>query len=99
MGKPRLLDQLRQTIRFRQYNYRTEQVYVYWVRRFILFHDKRHPADMGLRKSPLSSPGWRRLAKWNCHPEPSPKRYPIPLPGGFEAGSAVVGRNRTFQAA
>ena len=43
---PKLLDQLRTTIRTKHYSYKTEQAYVYWVRRFVLFHDKRHPKDM-----------------------------------------------------
>ena len=33
--------------RFRHYNIRTEQTYLGWIRRFILFHKKRHPRDMG----------------------------------------------------
>lgn len=44
---PRLLDQMRDTIRTRHYSIRTEEAYLQWVRRFILFHDKKHPADMG----------------------------------------------------
>jgi integron integrase len=44
---PRLLDQLRDRIRFRHYSRRTELVYTQWVRRFILFHGKRHPRDLG----------------------------------------------------
>jgi integron integrase len=44
---PRLLDRLRRTIRVRHYSIRTESAYVDWVRRFILFHDKRHPQDLG----------------------------------------------------
>jgi hypothetical protein len=43
---PRLLDQLREAIRYRHYSYRTEQAYVEWVRRYVLFHGKRHPAEM-----------------------------------------------------
>jgi integron integrase len=43
----RLLDQVRDAVRVRHYSYRTEQAYVGWVRRFILFHGKRHPAEMG----------------------------------------------------
>lgn len=43
---PKLLDQLRASIRFRHYSLRTEQAYVHWVKRFIFFHDKRHPKDM-----------------------------------------------------
>jgi integrase len=42
----RLLDQLRAAIRYRHSSYRTEQVYVDWIRRFILFHGKRHPSEM-----------------------------------------------------
>jgi integrase len=44
---PRLLDRVRAEIRARHYSRRTEEAYVHWIRRFILFHDKRHPADMG----------------------------------------------------
>lgn len=45
--KPKLLDRLREALRVRHYSLRTEQAYVDWARRFILFHDKRHPKDMG----------------------------------------------------
>jgi integron integrase len=44
---PRLLDQLRHQTQVRHYSYRTEQAYVGWVRRFIIFHNRRHPASMG----------------------------------------------------
>jgi integron integrase len=44
---PRLLDQLRQQIRYRHYSVRTEQCYVQWVRRFIRFHCLRHPRELG----------------------------------------------------
>ncbi len=47
MHKPRLLDQVRTRIRYLHYSYKTEQSYVQWIRRFILFHNKRHPKDMG----------------------------------------------------
>lgn len=45
-GKPKLWDQLRQALRARHYSRRTEQTYCLWVKRFILFHHVRHPADM-----------------------------------------------------
>lgn len=45
--KPRLLDRVRQAIRARHYSRRTEKTYVAWVRRYIFFHGKRHPAEMG----------------------------------------------------
>ena len=41
------LNQVRDAIRLRHYSIRTEEAYVDWTRRFILFHDKRHPKDMG----------------------------------------------------
>jgi Phage integrase, N-terminal SAM-like domain len=46
-GKPRLLDQVRHSIRLRHYSPRTEEACVGWIRRFILFHGKRHPTEMG----------------------------------------------------
>ena len=45
--KPRLLDQVRETIRTKHYSIRTEQSYVQWIRRYIIFHNKRHPEDIG----------------------------------------------------
>jgi hypothetical protein len=46
-GKPKLLDQLRQQIRVRNYSIRTEAVYAEWVKRYIRFHHYRHPVEMG----------------------------------------------------
>ena len=43
----RLLDRVRDAIRARHYSHRTEQAYVAWVRRFVVFHGMRHPAKMG----------------------------------------------------
>ncbi|WP_404788462.1 phage integrase N-terminal SAM-like domain-containing protein [Altericista sp. CCNU0014] len=43
----RLLDQMRDALRVKHYSYRTEQSYLDWAYRFILFHGKRHPKDMG----------------------------------------------------
>ena len=44
---PRLLDSVREAIRVRHYSLRTERAYVHWIRRFVLFHDRRHPNEMG----------------------------------------------------
>jgi Phage integrase, N-terminal SAM-like domain/Phage integrase family len=46
-ASPKLLNRVRAAIRARHYSPRTEQAYVGWIRRFILFHHKRHPNDMG----------------------------------------------------
>jgi integron integrase len=43
---PKLLDQVRDTLRVKHYAYRTEQSYLEWIRRYIVFHDKRHPKEM-----------------------------------------------------
>lgn len=47
-NRPRkLLDRVRETLRVKHYSIRTEQTYLSWIRRYILFHDKRHPRTMG----------------------------------------------------
>jgi integrase len=43
----KLLDQVREAMRLKHYAYRTEETYVQWIRRYILFHNKRHPKEMG----------------------------------------------------
>ncbi len=45
--KPKLLDQVRAAIRTRHYSLRTEKAYIHWIKRFIFFHKKRHPLEMG----------------------------------------------------
>lgn len=44
---PKLLDQVRETIRRKHYSLRTESTYIDWIKRYIFFHNKRHPRDMG----------------------------------------------------
>jgi site-specific recombinase XerD len=46
-SKIKLLDQMRHVLRLKHMSIRTEKAYVQWAKRFILFHHKRHPADMG----------------------------------------------------
>ena len=43
----KLLDQVRDTIRLKHYACSTERTYVYWAKRFVLYHNKRHPLEMG----------------------------------------------------
>ena len=43
----RLLDQVRERVRLKHYSIRTEKSYADWIKRYILFHDKRHPRDLG----------------------------------------------------
>jgi integron integrase len=45
--KPKLIDLIRREIRTRHYSRRTEEAYVYWAKKFILFHGKKHPSELG----------------------------------------------------
>src|SRR3954463_10068441 len=49
LGHPRatIADRVRTVLRSRHYSPRTEEAYVHWIRRFILFHQKRHPSELG----------------------------------------------------
>jgi hypothetical protein len=47
MPAVKLLDQVRDQLRLKQYSYRTEETYLHWIKRYILFHKKRHPIEMG----------------------------------------------------
>jgi hypothetical protein len=46
-AKPKLLPRVRIAIRTRHYSRRTEEAYVMWIKRFIIFHNKKHPSTMG----------------------------------------------------
>jgi site-specific recombinase XerD len=46
MVNSKLLDQVRYAIRLKHFSLRTEQAYIHWIRRFILFHGKKHPTEM-----------------------------------------------------
>src|SRR3989454_8785576 len=65
--KPRLLDRVRAALRARHYSRRTEEAHVAWIRRYIFFHAKRHPAELGapevtrfLPRSPWTATSLRR---------------------------------------
>ncbi len=47
MGSSRLMDQVRDASRLHLYSLRTEESYTHWIRRFIFYHNKRHPREMG----------------------------------------------------
>lgn len=50
MSPPKLLDQVREAARLRHLSLRTEQAYVGWIRRYVLFHEKRYPRDTGMEE-------------------------------------------------
>lgn len=47
MPRSQLLDSVRDAIRVRHYSIRTEEAYIHWIKRYIFFHNKRHPKEMG----------------------------------------------------
>jgi len=51
INPPKLLDQVRDKLRVKHYSIRTEQTYVDWIKRYILFHGKRHPNEMGVHET------------------------------------------------
>jgi hypothetical protein len=77
----RLLDQLREQIRYLHYSLRTEEAYVYWVKKFIHFSALRHPRDMGQIEVQafLTHLATRRkvsVAKWCADPVAGRNRHP-----------------------
>ena len=86
-AQPRkLLDQVRDQIRLKHYSYRTEQTYVYWIRRYILFHQKRHPAEMGSAELEAFLTHLAVVGKKGFNTEPGAQCGGFSLPPGFEAG-------------
>ena len=73
----RLLDRLREAIRVRHYSIRTEDAYVDWARRFIRFHGRRHPREMGAAE----------VAVFLSAPRPADAGRP---PGGFKQSSQAT---------
>jgi len=92
--KPRLLDRVREAVRARHYSPRTEKTYVAWIKRYIFFHSKRHPADMGAAGGhALSDVARDRRQGRRIHPESGPERVAVPVSGAARAGSAVARRS------
>lgn len=61
MAEKKLLDQVRDYLRIKHYSYKTEKSYVAWIKRFILFHHKRHPRKMGEKEiNEYLSQNWNR---------------------------------------
>ena len=77
---PKLLDQLRDRLRYKRMSLRTEEAYMGWARRFILFHGKRHPSSLAEREvvaflQDLSASN--QVGRF--HPQPGPQRAGVPL--------------------
>ena len=72
--KPKLLDQMRQVLRTKHYSKRTEEAYVHLIHRFINYHNKRHPKDMGeivfrYVRHPAVGVVWRRYMALSRMPD------------------------------
>jgi hypothetical protein len=90
-----LFDRLRQTLRLKHYSIHTEEAYLDWVRRFILFHHKRHPRTMGgpeieafltyLAVERKVAASTVRLSSRRS-PEPGLQRAPISIPARPQPG-------------
>lgn len=68
----RLLDQVRERVRYMHYSLRTEQAYVYWVKAFVHFHGLRHPSTLGRQRLSSSCRTWPVIGR--CLRPPIGKR-------------------------
>lgn len=68
---PKLLDQVRDRIRTKHYSLRTETQYVQWIKRFMLFHGKRHPQEMDTAEVEASLTLLAVVGKVGLNPKPS----------------------------
>jgi hypothetical protein len=76
-NKPKLLDQVRDVIRRKHFSLRTERIYCDWIRRFILYHKKRHPLEMGETEitdflTHLARDAWVAASTQNQHVKATP---------------------------
>ena len=85
--KPRLLDQVRDTIRRKHYSIRTEQSYIDWIKRFIYFHDKQHPRDLNESHITAFLNGQKG---GELDAEPGTMRLGIPLQRGHQEGPGPI---------
>src|SRR5437762_9406939 len=78
--KPKLLDQVRDVIRRKHYSIRTEQAYVDWIKRFIIYHNKRHPAEMAEEEVAQCLTHLAPQPQRRCfNPKPGARRTPLSL--------------------
>ncbi|MEI2419054.1 MAG: phage integrase N-terminal SAM-like domain-containing protein [Limnospira maxima] len=63
---PKLLDRVRQAIRFRHLSRKIEKSYLYYIQDFILFHQKRHPREMGVTEVRVYSVALANCSSRSC---------------------------------
>ena len=81
----KLLDRVRDKLRLKHYAYRTEQTYIHWIKRYIYFHDIRHPKDMGAAEVEAFL---THLFNCNWPNSSTSKTWPLVRPAGSPAGMA-----------
>jgi hypothetical protein len=72
MALPKLLDQVRTVARLKRYSIKTERAYINWIKRFIFFHNKRHPLEMG--ESEIRQFLAELAVRQGSPPQPKPSR-------------------------
>lgn len=79
-GAPKLIDRLREALRARHYSRRTEQTYCHWIKRYIFFHQVRHPSEMAEPPDQClpDAPGGQRGGQL-LDPESGPLRLVVPV--------------------
>jgi hypothetical protein len=88
--KLRLLDQVREKLRVKHYSSRTEQAYLDWIKRFILFHGKVTPKPWGTARFGIYQPSGDTSEGGGIHPEPGTQRSGVPLSRGAREGAWVA---------
>ena len=69
----KLLDQVREAIRLKHYSIRTEETYVSWIKRYILFHNKQHPREIGVPEiEAFLNPSGCRSKRYRLDARPGP---------------------------
>jgi hypothetical protein len=89
--KKKLLDVVRETIQRKHCSRRTEKSYVYWIKRYIFFHNVRHPQEMGsteIEAFLTHLAVQEKVAAAHCINARTPLSSPRPVPVGEECGAA-----------
>lgn len=77
----KLHDQVSQALRTKHYAYRTEETFVDWIKRYIIFHKKTPPKRHGPRRDPrIHCPPRHRTQSHHIHPKSGPQRHPLSIP-------------------
>lgn len=63
----KLIEQVQDVIRLKHYSYQTEKTYVHWIKRYIFFHNKQHPKNMGAKEIEAFGLLLYRLVDCNGH--------------------------------